>query len=144
MKRGFGIGEVAKMTGLSVHTLRYYEKEGLLCFVRKNSAGFRVYTEDDLGWIGMIECLKSTGMTLKGIKQYIDWFKEGDGTLDKRFEMFKRQRKSLEKAQEKLRENMEKIDYKIRLYEEALRLGSLEKAGKSEAFKKDRLRLFGH
>ena len=46
---GYSIGQVAKKTGLSVHTLRYYEKEGLLPFVRKNSSGLRVFSDSDLG-----------------------------------------------------------------------------------------------
>lgn len=64
---GFSIGEVVKKTGLSAHTLRYYEKEGLLPFVTKSSSGLRVYTESDLGWLTMIECLKSSGLQIKEI-----------------------------------------------------------------------------
>ena len=64
------------MTGLTAHTLRYYEKKGC-CRSSKNSSGLRVFSDNDLGWLAMIECLKDTGMPLKGIKQYIDWFIEG-------------------------------------------------------------------
>lgn len=74
----YSIGQVAAKTGLTVHTLRYYEKEGLLPFVRKSSSGLRMFSDNDLGWLSIIECLKETGMPLKGIKQYIDWFREGD------------------------------------------------------------------
>ena len=66
---GYSIGQVSKKTGLGVHTLRYYEKEGLLPFVSKTSSGLRTYSDNDLGWIKMIECLKATGMPLTGIKQ---------------------------------------------------------------------------
>lgn len=55
---GYSIGQVARKTGLTTHTLRYYEKEGLLPFVRKNSSGLRVFSDNDLGWLAMIECLK--------------------------------------------------------------------------------------
>ena len=84
---GYSIGQVSQKMGLTAHTLRYYEKEGLLPFVKKNGAGLRVFSDNDLGWLELIECLKGTGMTLKGIKQYIDWFQEGDSTLKQRLEM---------------------------------------------------------
>ena len=97
---GYSIGQVAKKTGLGVHTLRYYEKEGLLPFVRKSGSGLRIYSDSDIGWLGMIECLKGTRMTLKGIKQYIDWYIEGDSTLEQRLEMFKRQKVKLQSNKE--------------------------------------------
>ena len=114
----YSIGKVAAKTGLTVHTLRYYEKEGLLPFVRKSSSGLRMFSDDDLGWLSLIECLKETGMSLKGIKQYIDWFREGDSTL---------QLKVLAQI-EQFQKYLQKIDYKVRLYEEAVKLGSLDKA----------------
>ena len=93
---GYSIGQVAKKTGLSVHTLRYYEKEGLLPFVRKNSSGLRIFSDSDLGWLELIECLKATGLHLKGIKQYIDWYIEGDSTLQLRLDMFRQQKIRIE------------------------------------------------
>lgn len=122
---GYSIGQVAKRTGLGVHTLRYYEKEGLLPFVRKNSAGLRVFSDTDLGWLEMIECLKGTGMSLKGIKQYIDWYIEGDSTLSQRLEMFKTQKQKIQTQMAELEKHMTKIDYKIKLYTEAVKTGTL-------------------
>ena len=133
---GYSIGQVAKKTGLGVHTLRYYEKEGLLPFVR-------IYSDSDIGWLGMIECLKGTGMTLKGIKQYIDWYIEGDSTLEQRLEMFKRQKVKLEEQLAELQKNMAKIDYKISLYTEAVKVGSLDKVSAAPQFSKLRESLFG-
>lgn len=141
---GYSIGLVAKKTGLSTHTLRYYQKEGLLPFVRKNSAGLRVFTENDLQWIGMIECLKDTGMTLKGIRQYIGWSLEGDATLKKRLDMFQKQEKKLQEQSRQLQTNLKKIRYKIKLYQEAVRLGSLDEASKNTDLKKEKLEIFGH
>lgn len=142
MKLGLSIGEVSAATGLSTYTLRYYEKEGLLPFVRKNSAGLRVYTENDLGWISMIECLKATGLTLKGIKQYIDWFKEGDATLPQRLAMFKKQKQDLAQKLTDLNNCMLKLDYKVRLYTEAVKKGSLKKASENKALAAEGARLF--
>lgn len=125
---GYSIGQVAKKTGLTAHTLRYYEKEGLLPFVRKNSSGLRVFSDNDLSWLSMIECLKETGMSLKGIKQYIDWFTEGDTTLPQRLEMFRRQKEKIEEQIALYKKHLAKIEYKINLYDEAVKLGSFDKA----------------
>lgn len=123
---GYSIGQVAKKTGLTAHTLRYYEKEGLLPFVQKSGSGLRVFSDNDLGWLAMIECLKGTGMPLKDIKQYIDWFIEGDATLEKRLDMFKRQKTRLAEQLAQLQQYMEKINYKIAYYTEAVNLGSTD------------------
>ena len=124
----YSIGQVAAKTGLTVHTLRYYEKEGLLPFVHKSSSGLRMFSDNDLGWLSIIECLKKTGMPLKGIKQYIDWFREGDSTLPQRLEMFKQQQLKILTQIEQFQKYLQKIDYKVRIYEEAVKLGSFDKA----------------
>ena len=124
----YSIGQVAAKTGLTVHTLRYYEKEGLLPFVRKSSSCLRMFSDNDLGWLSIIECLKETGMPLKGIKQYIDWFREGDSTLPQRLEMFKQQQLKILTQIEQFQKYLQKIDYKVRIYEEAVKLGSFDKA----------------
>lgn len=118
-------------TGLSVHTLRYYEKEGLLPFVRKNSSGLRVFSDSDLGWLELIECLKATGLHLKGIKQYIDWYIEGDSTLQLRLDMFRQQKIRIEEQMVELQKHMNKINYKIELYTKAVAAGTLHPEKKS-------------
>ena len=125
---GYYIGQVAQKKGLSTHTLRYYEKEGLLPYVKKNSSGLRVFSDVDLNWLSLIECLKETGMPIKGIKQYIDWDKEGNKTLNKRLEMFEKHKKHVEQQIKKYQEYMQKIDFKINLYREAVKCGDLQKA----------------
>lgn len=125
---GYSIGQVAQKTGLTAHTLRYYEKEGLLPFVKKSGSGLRVFSDNDLGWLAMIECLKETGMSLKGIKQYIDWFREGDETLPQRLEMFREQKNRVEEQIALFQKHLQRINYKIKLYEVAVKYGSLDKA----------------
>ena len=139
---GYSIGQVAKKTGLTAHTLRYYEKEGLLPFVQKSGSGLRVFSDSDLGWLAMIECLKETGMPLKGIKQYIDWYIEGDSSLAKRLEMFKKQQEKLREQEGLIKKNMQMIQYKINLYNLAVKLGSLEKANEDEALQQERNKLY--
>ena len=138
----YSIGQAAKITGLSTHTLRYYEKEGLLPFIKKSGSGLRIFQESDIGWINMIECLKGVGMSLKGIKQYIDWYQEGDSTLEKRLQMFIRQKQNLLQQIELLEHHMEKINYKINLYTEAVKLGSLEKAIQQPLIKEEKEKVY--
>ncbi len=138
---GYSIGQVAKKTGLTTHTLRYYEKEGLLPFVRKNSAGLRIYTESDIGWLEMIECLKGVGMSLKSIKQYIDWYREGDSSLQQRLNMFKQQKENLEKQMAVLDKHMKRINYKINFYTEAVKLGSFKQALENKELQKEKKNL---
>ena len=122
---------ILNRSGLSVHTLRYYEKEGLLPFVRKNSSGLRVFSDSDLGWLELIECLKATGLHLKGIKQYIDWYIEGDSTLQLRLDMFRQQKIRIEEQMVELQKHMNKINYKIELYTKAVAAGTLHPEKKS-------------
>lgn len=138
---GYSIGQVAKKTGLTAHTLRYYEKEGLLPFVQKSGSGLRVFSDNDLGWLAMIECLKETGMSLKGIKQYIDWFREGDSTLPQRLEMFKEQKNRVEAQIALFQKHLARINYKIKLYDAAVKYGSLEKALEDKKIQAERKKL---
>ncbi len=119
----YSIGQVAKITGLTTHTLRYYDKLGLLPTVGKNSAGLRRFTEDDLRWLNVLECLKSTGLQLKDIKHYIDLSKQGDNSLQERYQIFLKQKQRVEEEMLKLKSNMEKLDFKIKYYEIALKYG---------------------
>ena len=141
--KGYSIGQAAEKTGLSPHTLRYYEKEGLLPFLQKSASGLRVFSQNDLNWLAMIECLKETGMPIKGIKQYIDWFIEGDNTLPQRLDMFKLQEKKIKEQLTQLQKNLDKIRYKIKLYTEAVRVGSLEKAHQNKEIEEEGKKVLG-
>ena len=140
---GYSIGQVAKKTGLTAHTLRYYEKEGLLPFVKKSGSGLRVFSDSDLDWLVLIECLKGTGMSLKDIKQYIDWYMEGDSTLNQRLEMFKRQKLKLEEQMSQLQKHMEKINYKIAYYTEIIAHGSEGVFERNPELASERKRVYG-
>lgn len=140
--KGYTIGEVVEQTGLSAHTLRYYEKEGLLPFVTKNNSGHRVYAKSDLQWLSMIECLKDSGLQIKEIRQYIEWFRQGDSTLQQRLELFQNRHKALEAEMARLQTVMNKITFKEALYTEALKLGSLEAADNDKAIMRLKKKLF--
>ena len=121
---GYSISEVAKRTGLSIFTLRYYDKVGLLPFVDRTPRGVRDFKESDFDWLAVITCLKETGMPVKEIKQFIDWCLEGDSTLKDRLEVFIEHKKKVAEQIKLLEKHMKKIDHKIWYYETSLTAGT--------------------
>ena len=91
----YSINDVAKICDLSVYTIRFYDKEGLLPFISRNNVGNRQFNENDLEMIKLICCLKNSGMPVKDIRQYIDFYMEGDGTVPLRKQMMIDHRKSI-------------------------------------------------
>jgi DNA-binding transcriptional MerR regulator len=111
------------MMNVSVHTLRYYDKEGLLPDVERVN-GRRVFTDKDFGWLKVLNCLKNTGMPIKEIRSYINLCKQGDSTLQERYEIILRQKKSIEQQIEFLQYNLKEINYKEWYYETAIAAGT--------------------
>ncbi len=138
----YTIGQVSKITGLTSYTLRYYDKEGLLPFIKKKLSGIRCFSDEDLDWLTIIECLKSTGLEIKKIKQYINWFVKGESTLQKRLELFLAQKKAVQNHMKKLQDNMEKIDFKIKYYKEAMKHGSKNVFENNKKLRQEKDRIF--
>jgi DNA-binding transcriptional MerR regulator len=113
----YTVSQVAEKMGVTVYTLHYYDKAGLLPFVDRNRNGARVFKDSDFEWLDMITALKNTGMPIKQIRQYIEWVMEGDSTVAQRFELIKKQRELVEKQMEELKNYAELLDYKVRYYE---------------------------
>lgn len=111
----YNIGEFSKLTNLGIHTLRYYEQEGLLT-PERNSSNRRRYSEKDLAWVMFIKRLKDTGMPIKQIQCYAKLQAAGDSTLPERMELLAAHRNSLCIQIRELQENMEKLDSKIEFY----------------------------
>ncbi|MBG9449247.1 MerR family transcriptional regulator [Cytobacillus firmus] len=120
----YTISEVAKELDLTVYTLRYYDKEGLMPFVERTPSGNRLFKESDLSALKVIECLKATGMPIKEIKNFIDWCSEGDATLQQRYDMFLDRKAIAEAQMEELRKTMEVIEHKCLYYKTALEAGT--------------------
>ena len=114
---GYSIAEVAEKTHLTAHTLRYYEKEGLLPFIDRSDSGNRDFKDKDLEWLELICCLKNTGMPIKQIKEYIGLCLKGDGTLDIRREIFIHHREEVINQIAELHKNLDKINCKINYYD---------------------------
>ena len=91
----YSIKEVSQMTNIPATTLRYYDKEGLLPFLERKESGYRVFHDSDLTMLQLLECLKSTGMSIREMKQFAKWAQEGDASLQKRYDMFLERRKAV-------------------------------------------------
>ena len=77
--------EAANITGLSTATLRYYEKENLLPQIARNSQKYRQYTDEDIEWIKMIQCMRMANIPIHSIKDYVSLLIQGGETLEQRF-----------------------------------------------------------
>ena len=115
----YSIGEFSKVTGLGIHTLRYYEHENLIIPLR-NASNRRRYSEKDIAWISFIKRLKATGMPIKEIKKYAALRAKGDITLSERMEMLVQHRQSLNEQIRQLQEHEAMLDEKIAFYRQEI------------------------
>lgn len=118
MKTGMAIQGVADRTGLSAHTLRYYERIGLIPFVRRAPNGHRRYSEDDVDWIEFLKCLRSTGMPVSDMQRYVELQQQDDDTFSERLELLKAHRRRIKAKIRELNGFLEKIEGKIGYYQE--------------------------
>ena len=116
----YSIREVSRKTGLSVHTLRYYEKEGLLSGVQRTSGGFRQYTEADLETLSLICCLKNTGMSLQEITRFVSLTRAGNAPLRERVELLKLHREIVLARIAELQTLLDKVTRKLNFFSEKL------------------------
>ena len=112
------IAEAAEATGLTTHTLRYYERDGLLLdAVDRAPSGHRRYSEDDLGWIRMVTRLRSTGMPIREVRLYADLVRAGDGNEAERLQLLVAHRDRVRLQLAEVATHLDAIEYKIGLYE---------------------------
>lgn len=112
----YTIKQVSSRTSLPEYTLRYYEKEGLLPSVGRSEGGIRRFSEEDIDWIGLICCLKSTGMPIRQIREFVDLSRQGDETLKQRCEMLAEHKKNVEKRLETMQAQLRKVTKKIECF----------------------------
>lgn len=122
------IQEVSQATGLSAHTLRYYERIGLIHPIQREENSHRHYTSDDVGWIEFLLKLRATGMSIKDMRRYAELQRQGDVTLPERVEMLRSLRDNVEARLEELNEHLKLIYYKIEIYQKIVEEKELEKA----------------
>lgn len=113
---GYSIKNVAEKVNLSAHALRYYEKEGLLPNVNRTQSGNRQYSDEDLEWLGLILCLKNTGMSIRQIRDFVNLSAQGPATLKARCEMLVAHKREVEERIAEMNRHLQKVSHKIAYY----------------------------
>ena len=119
----YTIGQVSKMFGLPVSTLRYYDKEGLFPKLERSN-GIRRFGERELEALRVIECLKKSGMEIKDIRQFMEWCAQGSSTYPQRRAMFIKQRESVEAEIARMNRVLDMLNFKCWYYEQAIKDGN--------------------
>ncbi|WP_126557781.1 MerR family transcriptional regulator [Dictyobacter kobayashii] len=124
----FTLQEVVQRSGLSEHTLRYYERIGLLDRVKRdNSSGHRRYTAEDVRNIETLACLRTTGMSIEDMRTYFALLKDGKAAADQQLELFEAQRKALEQELAQKQEHLRYLEHKVAFWK-AVQCGDDAKA----------------
>ena len=129
----YTIQDVSKKTGLTAHTLRYYEKEGLISGVERSQGGFRQYTDEDLERLGLIRCLKNTGMSIQEIARFVQLTHEGDHTLEERVELLREHRERVLERMAEMQEHLDKVTWKLNFFTEKLKAYQAEQKKEKQA-----------
>ncbi len=119
------IKEVCETYKITADTLRYYERVGVIPEVHRTPGGIRDYQEEDIGWVKNAICLRDAGVPVEMLIEYVRLFREGDETLEARANLLKEARVAIVEARAKYDVALEKLDYKIARYEEAVKTGKL-------------------
>jgi DNA-binding transcriptional MerR regulator len=125
----YSIQEVAEKTGLSGHTLRYYERIGLLSPVSRASSGHRCYTEEDIAWIQFLNKMRATGMPIRQMQRYAELVRAGDHTRQERMELLLEHQSFVESQLKEVEQNLQFIKQKILIYKELDKKYEEAKAG---------------
>jgi DNA-binding transcriptional MerR regulator len=99
------------------HTIRYYEKEGILPPIERDENGIRIFSEENIFWLDLVICLKKTNMTVNDIKRIIELSIQGDSTIDERKSILLGHKNKIASQIEELEESMKKIEKKIDFYD---------------------------
>jgi DNA-binding transcriptional MerR regulator len=120
------IGDVAERTGLSVHTLRFYEREGLLCHRIRRESGHRRYSAADLDWIDICIKLRASGMPLATIKQFAELVGQGPGNEEQRLALLREHQRRIVAQIGELNDCLDLITWKVGVYETHLAEGTAQ------------------
>jgi MerR family transcriptional regulator, aldehyde-responsive regulator len=114
------IAEVSDQYGLSTDTLRYYERVGLIPPVNRNESGIRDYRELDLRRVDFIKCMRSAGLPIEVLIEYVALVQQGDGTIEARKEILIEQRELLVGRMQEMQKTLDILNHKIEVYEKAV------------------------
>lgn len=113
----YSIKEVSERFNIPSHTLRYYEKEGLLPSIHRDENGIRQYSDVDLEWLQLVCCMRSTGMSITYIKNYIELCHLGEDTIFERHKIILNQKAIIEKELKKYKDHLKVINKKLKHYD---------------------------
>jgi len=114
------IAEVSEQFSMSVDTLRYYERVGLIPPVNRNESGIRDYNELDLRRVDFIKCMRSAGLPVEVLIEYVALVQQGDSTIEARKEILKEQRALLATRMEEMQKTLDILDHKLEVYEKSV------------------------
>ena len=114
------IAEVSKKYNITQDTIRYYEKIGLIPHVPRSKSGIRDFDEDSCNWIEFIKCMRSAGLSIDVLTQYISLFKQGNKTAKARKELLVEQKNKLLEKQEDISKTIKRLEYKIEIYDDII------------------------
>lgn len=132
------IKEVSKEYNITQDTLRYYERVGMIPPVTRTPGGIRDYQESDLQWVQLAICMRSAGLPVEVMIDYVRLYREGDETIPARLALLSEQRDVLLEQRRQIDETLNRLNYKIEHYEAAVRTGVLTWEGNRIAEKKGR------
>lgn len=119
------IKEVAEKYDITPDTLRYYERIKMIPEVTRTAGGIRDYQESDLQWVELALCMRSAGLPIEAMIEYLQLYQKGDETIPARLELLNNQMEVLKEQRDKIEATMKKLSYKISRYEEAVKTGRL-------------------
>ncbi len=114
------IREVSERYSISSDTLRYYERIGLIPSVNRDKSGIRDYREIDVKRVDFIKCMRSAGLPIEALIEYVGLVQQGDQTIEARKEILKEQREQLAARMKEMQKTLDLLDYKIEVYENAV------------------------
>ena len=117
---GLTVKQIAQKYNVSAHTIRFYDDEGLFPDVVRDAHGARIFTEANLEWIYLVLCLRSTGMPVADIKNFVRLCGQGDGTMAERYHIILSQKKKAVRELEELKQKIAVLNKKEKYYENAL------------------------
>ena len=119
------IKEVSEKYNIPADTLRYYERVGALPPVTRTSGGIRNYTEQDIAWVQLAKCMRSAGLPIEVLIEYLRLYQQGDSTIPARLQLLNEQREVLLEQKKSIDKMLAKLNYKILRYEIAVETGVL-------------------
>ena len=119
------ITEVSKIYGLSADTLRYYERVGMIPPVHRTPGGQRDYTEQDCKWVELAKCMRSAGLPVEMMIEYLKLYQQGNETIPARRELLHDQKEILMEQRAAIDKTLERLEFKISRYDVAIKTGVL-------------------